>query len=97
MNTEELAGLPDGCGIQAVANVRNLLDYPLTEIALFQGYVNFWQVCLILFYVFFWYQFIYLITKRTFFYFFLYQKLDKEISTNTKHLYFHFYLYLVFT
>ena len=26
-NTEELAGLPDGCGIQAVANVRNLLDY----------------------------------------------------------------------
>ena len=26
-NTEELAGLPDGCGIQAVANVRNILDY----------------------------------------------------------------------
>ena len=26
-NTEELAGLPDGCGIQAVANVCNLLDY----------------------------------------------------------------------
>ena len=26
-NTEELAGLPDDCGIQAVANVRNLLDY----------------------------------------------------------------------
>ena len=26
-NTEELAGLPDGHGIQAVANVRNLLDY----------------------------------------------------------------------
>ena len=26
-NTEELAGLPDGCGIQAVVNVRNLLDY----------------------------------------------------------------------
>ena len=26
-NTEELAGLPDGCGIQAVANVRNLMDY----------------------------------------------------------------------
>ena len=25
-NTEELAGLPDGCGIQAVANVCNLLD-----------------------------------------------------------------------
>ena len=26
-NTEELAGLPDGRCIQAVANVRNLLDY----------------------------------------------------------------------
>ena len=26
-NTEELAGLPDGCRIQAGANVRNLLDY----------------------------------------------------------------------
>ena len=26
-NTEELAGLPDGRGIQAVANVHNLLDY----------------------------------------------------------------------
>ena len=26
-NTEELAGLPDGCGIQVIANVRNLLDY----------------------------------------------------------------------
>ena len=26
-NTEELAGLLDGCGIQAVANVCNLLDY----------------------------------------------------------------------
>ena len=26
-NTEELAGLPDGRGIQAVANVRTLLDY----------------------------------------------------------------------
>ena len=26
-NTEELAELPDGLGIQAVANVRNLLDY----------------------------------------------------------------------
>ena len=26
-NTEELGGLPDGCGIQAVANVRNLLEY----------------------------------------------------------------------
>ena len=26
-NTEELAGLPDGCGIQAIANARNLLDY----------------------------------------------------------------------
>ena len=26
-DTEELAGLPDGRGIQAVANVRNLLDY----------------------------------------------------------------------
>ena len=26
-NTEELAGLPDGRGIQAVANVCNLLDY----------------------------------------------------------------------
>ena len=30
-NTEELAGLPDGCGIQAVANVRNLLDYLLSR------------------------------------------------------------------
>ena len=28
--TEELAGLLDGFGIQAVANVRNLLDYLLT-------------------------------------------------------------------
>ena len=28
-NTEELAGLPDGRGIQAVANIRNLLDYLL--------------------------------------------------------------------
>ena len=26
-NTEELTGLPDKCGIQAVANVCNLLDY----------------------------------------------------------------------
>ena len=26
-NTERLAGLPDGRGIQAIANVRNLLDY----------------------------------------------------------------------
>ena len=26
-STEELVGLPDGCGIQAVANVCNLLDY----------------------------------------------------------------------
>ena len=26
-NTEELAGLPDGHGIQAIENVRNLLDY----------------------------------------------------------------------
>ena len=26
-NTEELAGLPDGRGIQAIANVRNLLEY----------------------------------------------------------------------
>ena len=26
-NTEELAGLPDGRGIQAVVNVWNLLDY----------------------------------------------------------------------
>ena len=26
-NTEELAGLPDGWGIQAVANVCKLLDY----------------------------------------------------------------------
>ena len=26
-NMEELAGLPDGRGIQAVANVRTLLDY----------------------------------------------------------------------
>ena len=31
-NTEELAGLPDGCGIQAVANVRNLLDCFLTVV-----------------------------------------------------------------
>ena len=29
-NTEELAGLPDGRGIQAVANVKNLLDYLTT-------------------------------------------------------------------
>ena len=29
MYNEELAGLPDGCGIQAVANIRNLLDYLL--------------------------------------------------------------------
>ena len=28
-NTEELAGLPDGRGIQAIANVCNLLDYLL--------------------------------------------------------------------
>ena len=28
-NTEELAGLPNGCGIQAIANVRNLLNYLL--------------------------------------------------------------------
>ena len=26
-NMEELAGLPYGCGIQAIANVRNLLEY----------------------------------------------------------------------
>ena len=26
-NTEELAGLPDGRGIQAIANLRNLLNY----------------------------------------------------------------------
>ena len=26
-NTEELAGLPDGCGIQDVVNAKNLLDY----------------------------------------------------------------------
>ena len=26
-NTEELAGLPDGQGMQAIANVRTLLDY----------------------------------------------------------------------
>ena len=26
-NTEELAGLPDGQGMQAVANVRTMLDY----------------------------------------------------------------------
>ena len=25
--TEELAGLPDGCGFQAVVNVRKLLNY----------------------------------------------------------------------
>ena len=32
MYTEELAGLPDGCGIQDVTNVRNLLDYlPIIE------------------------------------------------------------------
>ena len=30
-NTEELAGLPDGKGIQAVANVRTLLDYLPTK------------------------------------------------------------------
>ena len=30
-NTEELAGKPDGCGIQAVANVHNLLDYLPTQ------------------------------------------------------------------
>ena len=28
-NTEELAGLPDGWGMQAIANVRTLLDYLL--------------------------------------------------------------------
>ena len=33
-STEEQAGLPDGCGIQAIANVRNLLDY-LPTIAIF--------------------------------------------------------------
>ena len=32
-NTEELAKLPDGCGIQAVANVHNLLDYLPTKTA----------------------------------------------------------------
>ena len=26
-NTEELAGLPNGCGIQAVVNCKSLLDY----------------------------------------------------------------------
>ena len=26
-NTEELAGLPNGCGIQAIANCCSLLDY----------------------------------------------------------------------
>ena len=31
-NTEELAGLPDKHGIQAVANVRNLLDYLTTNL-----------------------------------------------------------------
>ena len=31
-STEELAGLPDGCGIQAIANVRNLLDYLPTNL-----------------------------------------------------------------
>ena len=30
-NTEELAGLPNGRGIQAVANVRNLLDFLPTQ------------------------------------------------------------------
>ena len=30
-NTEELEGLPDGHGIQAIANVRNLLDYLPTK------------------------------------------------------------------
>ena len=29
-NTEDLAGPPDGCGIQAIANVWNFLDYHLT-------------------------------------------------------------------
>ena len=31
-NTEELAGLPDGYGIQAIANVCNLLDYLPTDV-----------------------------------------------------------------
>ena len=35
-NTEELAGLPDGRGIKAVANIRNLLDY-LPTIELTRG------------------------------------------------------------
>ena len=38
-NTEELAGLPDGCGIQAVANVCNLLDY-LPTISPTQGVIQ---------------------------------------------------------
>ena len=33
-NAEELAGLSDGCGIQTVANVRNLLDYLPTVLVL---------------------------------------------------------------
>ena len=31
-NTKELAGLPDGQGMQAIANVRTLLDYLLENI-----------------------------------------------------------------
>ena len=37
-NTEELAGLPDGCGIQAVANVRNLLYYLPTALPVLSGW-----------------------------------------------------------
>ena len=36
-NTEELAGLPDGRGMQAVANVRTLLDYLPTIMIFFPG------------------------------------------------------------
>ena len=39
-NTEELAGLPDGQGIQAVANVRTLLDYlPTNRYTLLNTYL----------------------------------------------------------
>ena len=37
-NTEEFAGIPDRCGIQAFANVRNLLGY-LPTIEPLQGII----------------------------------------------------------
>ena len=45
-NTEELAGLPDGRGIQAVANVKNLLDY-LSTVSHYRGYSRkgYSQIC----------------------------------------------------